>query len=256
MNKEDKETKKGLKYEENAEKEYAGETSFKKGKNNKKSLILIIVGVIIVSLVLFARTDGGKNILTKLGVDQSNVSEKIKYTNPINKYSFEYKPDENSRLVSAGNIPAELELEGIKSMQDLNLTDSDALLVRSDIASKNNIIYTVREILERKEYSTFNEYLEVFRVNLGDTIMTSGTEYIEKESIAGEEKLSAVEFSFEIEVSMNNENSTKTFWVFYDTVFEMDNTAYSISFGYPKEIENAQFYIDSYRDMVDRSRNR
>ncbi len=251
MNKEDKEIKEGVIYEKNAKTENVGEASFEKAKKSKKSLILIIVGIIVVSLILFARTDEGKNILTDLGIGQSSISKKIKYVNPINKYSFEYKPDENSRLVSAGNIPAELELEGIKSMQDLNLTDGDALLVRSDMISKNNIIYTVREMSETKEYSTFDEYLEVFRVNLSNTVKTSGTEYTEKESFVGKDKLSATEFSFELEVLTNNENTEKVFWVFSDTLFEVDDTVYSISFGYPKNIENAQFYIDSYRNIID-----
>ena len=251
MDNEEKDIEKVSAPEGEFEKKYAEETSVGKVKKGNKRLTLVIIGVVVVSLIFFTQTDEGKNILTKLDVDQTSTSKKVKYANPISKYSFEYIPNENAWLVSADNIPVELEAEGYRSMQDFKLADSDALLIRSDIISENNIVYTVREIPERKGYPTLEEYLKIFRVDLENTMAISNTEYVEKESSVGKDKLSAVEFSFEIEVSVGKENAEKTLWLFYNTIFEMIDVAYSISFGYPKDIENAQFYIDSYSDIID-----
>ena len=251
MDNEEKDIEKVSAPEGEFEKKYAEETSVGKVKKGNKRLTLVIIGVVVVSLIFFTQTDEGKNILTKLDVDQTSTSKKVKYANPISKYSFEYIPNENAWLVSADNIPVELEAEGYRSMQDFKLADSDALLIRSDIISENNIVYTVREIPERKGYPTLEEYLKIFRVDLENTMAISNTEYVEKESSVGKDKLSAVEFSFEIEVSVGKENAEKTLWLFYNTIFEMKDVAYSISFGYPKDIENAQFYIDSYSDIID-----
>lgn len=235
--------------DEDGKDEIAGEATFQKGTNSKTSLILIIMGIIVVSLVLFTRTNEGKNILDTIGLGgESAVLEK--YVNPIHKYGFEFESNENSQLVVAGNIPAELGLKGVESMQDLNLTDGDALLIRTDTVSKDNIVYTVLELSKRGGYITFDEYLEALRVNLGNTTATAGTEYVEKESIAGKEKLPAVEFSFEMDVLTDQESMETRVGVFYDTVFEAGDNAYSISFGYPKDIENAKYYIDLYSDMV------
>ena len=235
--------------DEEEKEEIAGEATFQKGTNSKTSLILIIMGVILVSLVLFTRTNEGKNILDTIGLGgESAVSEK--YVNPIHKYAFEFESDENSQLVVAGSIPAELGLKGVESMQDLNLTDGDALLIRTDTVSKDNIVYTVLELSKRGGYTAFDEYLEALRINLDNTTQSAGTEYIEKESIAGEEKLPAIEFSFEMDVLTDQENMETRVGVFYDTVFEAGDNAYSISFGYPKDIANAKYYIDLYRDMV------
>ena len=236
---------------EDEKEEIAGEATFQKGTNSKKSLALIVIAVVIIALVLFARTNEGKNILATIGFDgEPVVSEK--YINPIHKYAFEFESDENSQLVVAGGIPDELGLKGIESMQDLNLTDGDALLIRTDTISEDNIVYTILELSERGGYVAFDEYLEALRVNLNNTTQSAGTEYLEKESVAGKEKLPAVEFSFEMDVLTDQESMETRVGVFYDTVFKAGegNKAYSISFGYPKDIVNAQYYIDAYYDMV------
>ncbi len=232
-----------------AKEEFVGEAMFQKGTNSKKNLALIIVIVVVIALVLFARTNEGKNILTTLGFDgEPTVLEK--YINPIHKYAFEFKSDKNPQLVVAGNIPAELRSKGVESMQDLDLTDGDALLVRTDTISGNNIVYTVLELSKREGYITLDGYLESLRVDLSNTTQSAGTKYVEKGSTAGKEKLPAVEFSFKMDVLTDQEKMETRVWVFYDTIFETDNNAYRISFGYPKDIKKAQYYIDVYYDMV------
>ena len=227
-----------------AKEEIAGEATFKKGTNSKKSLTLIVILIVAVTLVLFARTDEGKKILATIGLGgEPAVLEK--YINPIHKYAFEFETDENSQLVVADNIPVELGSKVVESMQDLELTDGDALLIRTDNTSGDNIVYTVR-----KGYTAIDEYLEDIRIGLGDITSVAGTEYIEKESIAGKEKLSAVEFSFEMDVLIDQESMETYTGIFYDTVFEAGDNVYSISFGYSKDIKNAKYYVDSYYDLV------
>ena len=92
-------------------------------------------------------------------------------------YAFEFESDEHSKLVVAGNIPVEMKLEGVETMQDLNLTDGDALLIITDVASGDNIVYTVLELSERGEYTTFDKYLEDLRVNLDNTTQAADIEY-------------------------------------------------------------------------------
>lgn len=234
---------------EEPEVEFAGEATFKKGTNSNKNLILIIGLLIVIALVLFARTSEGKDMLVSMGFDSdSAVSEK--YTNPIYGYTFEFESDENSQLVVAGDIPIELAERGVESMQDLNLTDGDSLLIRTDMPSGDNIVYTVLELSNRGGYTAFDEYLEALRVNFSNTTQSAGVEYIEKESVVGKDKLSAVEFSFEMDVLISPESEETRVGVFYDTLFVVDDNAYSISFGYPKDVENSQYYVDSYYDLI------
>ena len=249
---EDKEVSEKEAKDDNNEEETAGEASFKKGTNDKKGLIAAIVVIVAVALLLFSRTDAGKSILEPVGFGGSTAEPTVseKYANPVHKYAFEFETDEHSKLVVAGSIPVELEMKNVKSMQDLNLTDGDALLIRTDAISGDNIVYTVLELSERVGYVTFDEYLEALRVNLDNTTQAADTEYTEEETEAGKDKFSAVEFSFEMDVLVDQEGLEKRVGVFHDTVFEAGEKAYSISFGYPKDIANAKYYINSYRDMV------
>lgn len=229
--------------------ETAGEATFKKGTNNNKGLVIIISLLAIVAFALFTRTDEGKNMLTSKNSDNDSTTLE-EYTNPIYGYTFEFEPNENFQLVVAGSIPAELKERGVNSMQDLNLSDGDALLIRTDMPSGDNIVYTVLELSNRGGYTVFDEYLEALRVNLGVTTQEAGSEYVEKESVAGKDKLPAVEFSFEMDVKISPESEETRVGVFYDTLFTMEDNAYSISFGYPKDIENPTYYVDSYRELV------
>ena len=248
---EEKEEVEEEKVAEDKKGKFAGEAMFQKGTNNKTNLILVVVIVVVVALVLFARTDAGENILATLGIGESTVSEKVKYVNPVHGYSFEFESDENSQLVVAGNIPVELEFKGIESMQDLDLTDGDALLIRTDTVSEDSIVYTILELSKRDEYyTTFDEYLENLRINLGQTTQAAGTGFTEKETVVGKDRIPAVEFSFEMDVLINQESLEKRVGVFYDTIFEAGDNSYRIAFGYPKNIENAQYYINLYRDLV------
>jgi len=222
--------------EEIKKEESFGEATFEKGTNNKKNLVLSVFLIIIVLLAVFFGIQGNK----------SNVS----YTNPVHGYSFDYKMDENTKLVAAGNIPETLKEKGVESMQDFNLNDGDALLIKTDVESEDNIVYTVLELSKREGYSTFDEYLQALRSNLSVTTQSAGAEYVEKPSTVGKEKLPAYEFSFEMSVLTDQETKETRVGVFYDTLFEMGGRAYSISFGYPKDVENAEKYVKEYHDLV------
>jgi len=221
---------------EEIKKESVGEATFEKGTNNKKKLILSVVLIAVVLLAVFFGIQGNK--------------KNANYTNPVHGYSFDFKSDENTQLVAAGNIPEKLKEKGVQSMQDFNLNDGDALLIKTDAASKDNIVYTVLELSKREGYSTFDEYLQALRLNLTNTTQSAGTKYVEIPSTVGKGKSPATEFSFEMNVLTNQETKETRVGVFYDTLFEMGGRAFSISFGYPKDIADAEKYVKEYHDLV------
>jgi len=186
---------------------------------------------------------------TKANLEEDeNQSVPIVYNNPVHGYSFSYTED--MQLVAAGNIPYKLKEKGVESMQDFNLNDGDAVLIKTgEKNSEDNIVYTILELSKREGYITFDEYLKSLRLNLTNTTESAGTRYMEKKSFVGKEKVPATEFFFEMDVMTNQETKNSRVGVFYDTLFEMDGRAYSVSFGYPKEEEGSSV-LSKYRHLL------
>ncbi|MCK5590477.1 MAG: DKNYY domain-containing protein [Candidatus Pacebacteria bacterium] len=157
------------------------------------------------------------------------------YINPVYGYSFSYTGD--MQLVATGHIPSDLTSKGIVSMEDLNMSDGDSLLI-IDLESGDNIIYTISELSSKNGYTTFDDYIDMFLENLNK----SNFVYTTSESIVGEGVVST-------EVFFKTEADAHT-GVFYDNVFEAGEKAYSISFGYPENAENADDLLTKYRDLL------
>ena len=89
--------------EEKTEKEKAGKASFQETSSSKLPFIAIVVVIVLVAIALFFR---GFNTVSEMS-----------YMNNVHGYSYEYP--QGMQLVAAGNIPAELALQGVKSMEQL-----------------------------------------------------------------------------------------------------------------------------------------
>lgn len=214
----------------------AGVASFEKGTKSKTVLIAAVVFVVLVAGVIALQLFG------YLGTARDT------YVNDIHGYSFKY-PQE-LQLVAEGNIPAELQNQGITSMSQLNLTSGDALLVETtEQDGGDNIVYTVLELSKRPSYADFETYKDALFASLDESKETNGIDYeVTEHTIGG--GIESTEYTFEMEVPVDQAGNTRT-GVFYDNVFETENgKAYSISFGYPKDIEGADQFLDIYRDVL------
>ena len=211
--------------------------SFQKGTNSKMPLIVIVVAIVGLAGVLFIR-----NLNPSI-----DLVAGANYENAIHGYSYTYPQD--MQLVAAGNIPAELVLQGVESMAQLNLTDGDSLLVRSDEVSGDNIVYTTLELSSRQNFVNFDTYKESLLASLDESKEINSVDYTIVDGVVGENILST-EYSFEMEVPVDEEGNTRT-GVFYDNIFQTeDGKAYSISFGYPKDVEDAAGYLTIYRNLL------
>ena len=205
-----------------------------KENSGSKLPIVIIVGIILL-------------IVIGLFLKGSSSVPSLTYMNPVHGYSYEYP--HNMQLVAVGNIPEDLKAQGVSSMEQLNLTNGDSILVRTNETSGDNIVYTILELSTRPNFDTFDLYLTSLLASLDESKEITGTEYLVSDSEVGDNIVST-EYSFEMEVPVDEEGNTRT-GVFYDNVFQTENgRAYSISFGYPKDIGNASEYIDIYRDIL------
>ena len=157
------------------------------------------------------------------------------YINPVHGYSFSYTGD--MQLVATGHIPFDLTSKGIVSMEDLNMSDGDSLLIINSEGG-DNVVYTILELSSRSDYTTSDEYINVLLKKLDESNFT----YTTSESIVGENIVST-------EVFFKTDVAGRT-GLFYDNVFKAGGKAYSISFGYPEDIENAEELLTKYRDIL------
>ncbi len=219
--------------EEKTEKEKAGKASFQETSSSKLPFIAIVVVIVLVAIALFFR---GFNTVSEMS-----------YMNNVHGYSYEYP--QGMQLVAAGNIPAELASQGVESMEQLNLTNSDSLLVHTNDVSGDNIVYTILELSTRPNYINFDSYTTTLFASLDESKEITGTDYVVNDSKVGKNIVST-EYSFEMEVPIDDAGNTRT-GVFYDNLFQTeDGKAYSISFGYPKDVENAEEYVTVYRNIL------
>ncbi|MCK5027187.1 MAG: hypothetical protein KAS07_02100 [Candidatus Pacebacteria bacterium] len=219
--------------EEKKEEEKTGKASFQEASNNKLPFIAIVVAVALIAAALFFK-------------GFSPVPE-VSYVNQVHGYSYEYP--QGIQLVAKGNIPAELASQGVESMEQLNLTNGDSLLVYKNEESGDNIVYTILELSTRPTYTDFDSYATTLFESLDESKEIAGTEYIINDSEVGD-GIASIEYSFEMEVPIDDAGNTRT-GVFYDNIFQTeDGKAYSISFGYPKDVENATEYLTIYRNIL------
>lgn len=221
--------------------ESEGVATFKKASNSTLPLIAVIVAVVLIVGALIVR---GADLMPSFG----SKGVQAEYVNVVHGYAYEYP--EEMQLVAAGNIPVELMQQGVTSMAELNLTDGDSLIVRTNEETGDNIVYTILELSSRPNFVDFDTYVTTLFESLDDSKEVTGTDYVITENKVGEDKNSSTEYSFEMEVPIDEAGNTRT-GVFYDNVFQTeDGKAYSISFGYPKDVENADEYVSIYRDLL------
>lgn len=216
-------------------KETPGVASFEKAKKNQTALI-VVVAIVAFLVLLFI----GKSLGTGLGGG-------LTYVNSIHGYSYSYPAD--LELVAEGNIPQELQDQGVQSMAQLNLTQGDSLLVRKTEDGGDNIVYTVLELSTRPNFGDFESYTTALFASLDESKELNGIDYTISDSTVGDD-IASKEYSFEMEVPIDAAGNTRT-GVFYDNVFETpDGRAYSISFGYPKDVPNPDEYVAIYREIL------
>ena len=229
-------TKKGNKQDNN--KKAQNIISNNKEFNYKKNLIIIAV-IIAVSVFLFI-------------FSARSVVEK--YTNKIHGYSFEFIPDAYTKVVVEDNIPDGLKKQGIKTMKDLQLTESDVLILKGNPNTNQTTVYTIAEISKRTNYKTYTNYITALRASL-DTLSTGASTtqnftYNKKEIMIGKTQIPAIQFLSEMEVMRNPQITQKETGIFYDTVFQVNDKAYLISMRYLKDNKNSQDYVNFYNNIL------
>jgi len=218
-----------------------------RGLNNKKNLIAV-VAIIAVSFFLFI-------------VSTHPVSEK--YTNGVNGYSFEFIPDAQTKLVVEGSIPDELKKQGVKTMQDMQLTAGDTLILRGNLDTNQTAAYTIIELSGLENYLTYTDYVVTLRANLDALSQATSTStstsasstvrtatYTENETVVGPAQIPATQFLSEVEVIIDPQTLKQGIGVFHDTMFEADDKAYLISVRYLKENKDSQDYADFYNKLL------
>lgn len=216
-----------------------GEASFEKKANSKLIFIVAVIAVIAIGALLLARSTG-------------LLVSHAAYTNPINGYSYEYS--EGLKLVADGNMPAELVAKNLTSMDALGFMSGDSLLVGNTGAKQNgekgdNIVYTILDLSSRPSFVSFDDYTKALFTSLDQSKESGNLTYERKEGVVGD-NIPSIEYSFEMAVPIDKDGHTRM-GVFHDNIFQMpDGAAYSISFGYPKDIQNADMYVKIYRDLL------
>jgi hypothetical protein len=212
-----------------------GLATFEKAKKSQTALIAAVALIAFLAVALFLNSMG-----TGFGSKQT-------YENSVHGYSYSYPED--LELVAEGNIPQELKDQGVENMAQLNLTQGDSLLVRKTEDGGDNIVYTVLELSSRPNFGDFESYTTALFASLDESKELNGIDYVISDSTVGGD-IPSTEYSFEMEVPIDAAGNTRT-GVFYDNVFQTpDGRAYSISFGYPKDVPNPEEYVAIYRDIL------
>ena len=218
------------------------------GAGEKKNPILILVFIVLVATIIFLiwqkvdnRSEGGQNQTASV------LGSVTTYNNPVHGFSIEYP--EAFRLIATGNIPEDMVAQGIESMEMLGLSDGDALLIDEEKVNNDNIIYTILALSNQPSFTTLPEYMEELRTTLDQSGEEFNFSYDEREVTVGKQAIDAAEFSFEMDVP-SGDGTIMRQGAFFDTIFEYNDTAFSISFGYPKDIEDSEKYVDAYRTIL------
>jgi len=213
-----------------------------KGLNNKKNLIIVAM-IVVISMFLF--------ILSTHPVPE-------KYTNEVSGYSFKFTPDAQTKLVVEGSIPNELTKQGVKTMQDIQLTANDTLILRGNLNTNQTAAYTIIEVSNLENYLTYAGYIVTLRANLNAFSQATSTNtahtatYTEKETVVGPAQIPATQFLSEVEVLIDPDPQIfkKEIGVFHDTVFEAGDKAYLVSVRYLKKNKDSQNYIVFYNKLL------
>jgi len=218
----------------------------KEERVSKKELVIILIALIaIAAFLVFSEWRSAK---TDTQASALGTVSSLTFENKANNYSFEYPSD--FQLIAEGSIPQEMsEALGISEMADLNLNDSDALLIENRAELNENIVYTVLNLSRNENFISRIAYEDSLLAEIEALTEGNTDAYSTEEVLVGPDEVSGTQISFstQVEIAPDVFRTGR----FYDTIFEYGGDTYSISFGYPVDAASAERYLESYNDLID-----
>jgi hypothetical protein len=170
--------------------------------------------------------------------DQAPEVGNLNYINTIYNYRITYPED--FKLVAA-------ETASQSEMKRLGLIDGDVLLIERYSPKGDNVTYIITSPSVAKPEISFDKYVETLRTNLNQNSLVKEGVISERLMQIGDERIKAVELSFEVKLSVNDQPRKG---IVYTTVFGDDRQYFALTFSVSNGKDYAR-YVEIYRGILE-----